>query len=78
MAELVDSDLASQAHNPELTVDPRSSNAAVDRQILQLKLITNKLQKAYGGFYVDWIELEGLSALLQSAIGNTAVESYDR
>lgn len=58
--ELVDSSLTSQAHNPELTVDPRKTDAVIDRQIIQLKLVTNKLRKAYSGFYVDWIAI-GLS-----------------
>jgi len=69
----VNSDLASQVYNPEMTVSPRSSNAAVDQQILQLKLITSKLRKAYGGFNVDWIEIDGWSALLESTVGYTAV-----
>jgi len=58
--QLVDSSLVSQAYNPELTVDTRKSNRLIDRQMLQLKLMTNKLRKAYGGFYVDWIDI-GLS-----------------
>ena len=63
MAELVDSRLVSQTYNPELTVDPRKSNRVIDRHILQLKLVTSKLRKAYGGFYVDWIDI-GLFTLL--------------
>ena len=62
---LVDSSLSSQAYNPELTVDPRKSNSVIDQQIMQLKLVTNKLRKAYSGFYVDWIDISshGLSVL---------------
>ena len=57
MAELVDSDLASQAYNPELTIDPHRSNPVIDEQIVQLKLVTDKLRKAYSGFHVDWINI---------------------
>jgi len=60
---LVDYSLASQTYNPELTVDPRRSDAVIDRQIMQLKLVTNKLRKAYSGFYVDWIDI-GLSVTI--------------
>jgi len=59
----VDYSLASQTYNPELTVDPRRSDAVIDRQIMQLKLVTNKLRKAYSGFYVDWIDI-GLSVTI--------------
>ena len=62
--QLVSSDLVSQRYNPEMSVDPRSSNAVVDRQIHLLKLVTDKLMKAYSGYYVEWIEIDGLSASL--------------
>ena len=56
MAELVDTSLLSQARNPELNVDPRKSNAVVDAQVSQLKLVTSRLGKAYSGSFVDWID----------------------
>ena len=63
----MESGLKSQAHNPEVTVDTRRSDAVVDRQINQLKLITSRLRKAYSGFYVDWIDI-GLSALSSTVV----------
>jgi len=57
MSQLVDSSLASQAYNPELSVNPRKSHAVIDQQISQLSLVTSQLRKAYGGYYVDWIDI---------------------
>jgi len=73
VSELVDSSLVSQAYNPELAVDPRKSHSVIDRQILQLRLITTELRKAYGGFYVDWIDIKGLSLLVTLCAANTFI-----
>ena len=61
MSVLVNSKLESQASNPEVTVDTDQSDAVIDRQVILLKIIVNKLTKAYSGYYVDWIDI-GLSA----------------
>ena len=57
VSQLVDSSRVSQAYNPELSINPRKSHSVVDRQILQLRLVTTELRKAYGGFSVDWIDI---------------------
>ena len=46
-----------QGNNPEVEVDVRGSNLLVSQQILRLKIITNKLKKAYAGIDVDYIDL---------------------
>ena len=45
-----------QNSNPEVDVDVRKPNSIINQQILQLKLITNKLASAYRGIDVDWID----------------------
>ncbi len=45
-----------QNNNPEVDVDVRKPNSVINQQILQLKLITNKLATAYRGIDVDWID----------------------
>ena len=45
-----------QNRNPEVDVDVRKPNSVINQQILQLKLITNKLASAYRGIDVDWID----------------------
>ena len=67
LSELVDGSVPAQAHNPELSVDPRRSDPVIDQQLSQLKLVTNKLRKAYSGFYVDWIDI-GLAACIATSV----------
>lgn len=52
-----------QMNNPEVEVDVSKANVMFTRQIVQLKLITTRLQNAYNGEDVDWIdtEIEGVS-----------------
>lgn len=62
MLEIVEEGLENVAKNPEVTVDLQKSNAVVEQQVLQLKLITGKLQSAYAGQDVNWIETGIVSA----------------
>jgi hypothetical protein len=57
MSALVANGLSSQINNPEVEVDTRKPNTVVSQQILQLKLVTNKLKNAYNGLSVDWIDI---------------------
>ncbi|KAL8625523.1 hypothetical protein ACOMHN_014612 [Nucella lapillus] len=52
-----------QINNPEVEVDVSKSNTMFTRQLVQLRLITSRLQNAYNGEDVDWIdtEIEGVS-----------------
>jgi glypican 6 len=45
-----------QINNPEVEVDVTKANTMFTRQIVQLRLITNRLQNAYLGEDVDWID----------------------
>ena len=56
MLEIVEGELENVSKNPEVIVDLQRSNAVVEQQVLQLKLITGKLQNAYAGQDVNWIE----------------------
>ena len=52
--DVVRDGVAHQGNNPEVEVD--TSKHAFDQQILQLRIITNKLTNAYNGLDVDWID----------------------
>ena len=56
--DVVRDGVANQANNPEVDVD--TSKHAFEQQILQLKIITNKLTNAYNGLDVDWIDTGNL------------------
>ncbi|ELU17458.1 hypothetical protein CAPTEDRAFT_32704, partial [Capitella teleta] len=56
LPEVIADGIAAQAANPEVDVDIRRPNSVLNQQILQLKLITNKLKNAYNGMDVDWID----------------------
>ncbi len=56
MPEVMGDGVMNQNNNPEVDVDVRKPNVVVNQQILQLKLITNKLKNAYSGLDVDWID----------------------
>jgi glypican 6 len=56
MPEVIGDGLLNQNNNPEVEVNVMKRNIVVDQQILQLKLITNKLKNAYSGVDVDWID----------------------
>ena len=45
-----------QHNNPEVEVDTQRENFVVNQQLLQLKLVTNKLRHAHRGDDVDWID----------------------
>jgi hypothetical protein len=46
--------LKNQGSNPEVFVDQFASDSTVNGQILDLKLITSKMLKAYDGVNVQW------------------------
>ncbi len=54
--EVMKDGVMAQNNNPEVDVDVRKPNSVINQQILQLKLITNKLATAYRGIDVDWID----------------------
>ena len=54
--EVVHDGVINQINNPEVEVDIHKPNSIINQQILQLKLITNKLKSAYNGYDVDWID----------------------
>ena len=56
MPEVMRDGVRAQNSNPEVEVDMRKPNSVINQQILQLKLITNKLASAYRGIDVDWID----------------------
>lgn len=56
MPEVQKDGVLHQINNPEVEVDVSKVNSIVNRQKLQLQLITHKLQNAYKGDDVDWID----------------------
>lgn len=56
MPDVMADGLVSQINNPEVDVDIRRPNSHINQQILQLKLMANKLVNAYNGQDVDWID----------------------
>ena len=54
--EVMKDGVIAQNSNPEVDVDVRKPSSVINQQILQLKLITNKLASAYRGIDVDWID----------------------
>ena len=56
MPEVMRDGLMHQINNPEVEVDIRRPSSLINQQILQLKLITNKLDNAYNGMDVDWVD----------------------
>lgn len=69
---LVADGLANQGSNPEVVVDIRKSNSVVEQQSLQLKMITEKLKKAFGGHDVDYYDIRepGGASRLSSGSGD--------
>lgn len=56
LPDIVGYGLVNQVNNPEVDVDIHRPNAVLNQQILQLKIISNKLKNAYNGLDVDWID----------------------
>lgn len=56
MPQVMNDGVVNQINNPEVEVDVRKPNAIINQEILHLKLITNKLESAYVGRDVDWID----------------------
>lgn len=49
--------LASQVNNPEVEVDITKPDMVIRRQIMALRVMTNKLKNAYSGNDVDFIDI---------------------
>ena len=61
--EVMDDGVINQNNNPEVDVDVMKPNFVIQQQLLQLRLITNKLRNAYKGLDVDWIDTGELTLL---------------
>lgn len=53
--------LASQVNNPEVEVDITKPDMVIRRQIMALRVMTNKLKNAYSGNDVDFIDISMLA-----------------
>jgi hypothetical protein len=60
---VVNDGLASQAQNPEVSVDTSVADVDINEQIFTLKLVTNKLENAYNGHAVEWPHYESSKTL---------------
>lgn len=49
--------ITNQVSNPDVDVDVRKTNPIINQQILQLKMITEKLKKAFNGLDVDYSDI---------------------
>lgn len=54
LPELMGDGLASQINNPEVDIDITKPDMAIRQQIMQLKIMTNRLRNAYNGNDVDY------------------------
>lgn len=54
MPERMGTGLASQINNPEIDVDITKPDVTIRQQIMQLKIMTNRLHNAYNGNDVDF------------------------
>ena len=61
--EVMGDGVINQNNNPEVDVDVMKPNFVIQQQLLQLRLITNKLRNAYKGLDVDWIDTGELTLL---------------
>ncbi|OWF36477.1 glypican-6-like [Mizuhopecten yessoensis] len=50
--------IINQINNPEVEVDVNEGNFVIEQQKIQLKIITSKLNTAFNGEEVDWIDTE--------------------
>ncbi|XP_076435313.1 glypican-6-like [Babylonia areolata] len=74
-----------QINNPEVEVDVSRADTLFTRQVIQLRLITSRLNSAYNGEDVDWIdtEIEAMSgsgsgdAISGSGSGASSVDDVD-
>lgn len=55
--------LASQVNNPEVEVDITKPDMVIRRQIMVLRVMTNKLKNAYSGNDVDFIDVSTLAVV---------------
>lgn len=55
--------LASQVNNPEVEVDITKPDMVIRRQIMALRVMTNKLKNAYSGNDVDFIDISMFAAI---------------
>lgn len=56
---MVGDGITNQVSNPDVDVDVRKTNPIINQQILQLKMITEKLKKAFNGLDVDYSDISG-------------------
>uniref|UniRef100_A0A8D2PC64 Glypican 4 n=1 Tax=Zosterops lateralis melanops TaxID=1220523 RepID=A0A8D2PC64_ZOSLA len=61
--------LASQVNNPEVEVDITKPDMVIRRQIMALRVMTNKLKNAYSGNDVDFIDISMFSSGEESGSG---------
>ncbi|KAM9537843.1 LOW QUALITY PROTEIN: glypican-4 [Guaruba guarouba] len=61
--------LASQVNNPEVEVDITKPDMVIRRQIMALRVMTNKLKNAYSGNDVDFIDISEESSGEESGSG---------
>ncbi|GCB84626.1 hypothetical protein scyTo_0025316, partial [Scyliorhinus torazame] len=54
LPEVMADGLANQINNPEVEVDITKPDMAIRQQIMQLRIMTNRLRNAYDGNDVDF------------------------
>ena len=56
---VVGNGITHQVSNPDVDVDVRKTSPIINQQILQLKMVTEKLKKAFNGLDVDYYDIRG-------------------
>nr|KAG5708244.1 hypothetical protein BaRGS_021178 [Batillaria attramentaria] len=78
MPEVQKDGVINQINNPEVEVDVSKANTMFTRQIVQLRLITSRLQNAYNGEDVDWIDTDTFSRFQKlKVLAAVAVETME-
>lgn len=63
LPEVMGDGLANQINNPEVEVDITKPDMSIRQQIMQLKIMTNRLRSAYNGDDVDFQDASELGRL---------------
>lgn len=70
VAEVQKDGVINQINNPEVSVDVNEANYIIEQQKVQLKIITDKLNTAYKGGDVTWVNTGKLKHCFQKNRGD--------
>lgn len=71
LPEVMGDGLASQINNPEVEIDITKPDMTIRQQIMQLKIMTNRLKNAFNGNDVDFQDTSEYRSRISSSYANT-------